>query len=141
MLPALVGPRSDWIFTIRSARSTRASAGGAPPLYELASVGPPGQKDVEGYREGVRVEAPKGPLGQAPVEGKAVLDFLWDTRVGCMVKLWPPEEEGGESEREEGGPGPPWTVFSFFFFSFCFLLLSFLCQAWPWGGGERGALL
>ena len=36
----------------------------------------------------------------------AVLAFLRDTRVGCMVTLRP-QEEGEDSEGEEGGRGPP----------------------------------
>ena len=44
---------------------------------------------------------------------KAVLTFLRDTRVGCMVSLAPLEEEEEgpappqNKEGEEGGPGPP----------------------------------
>ena len=75
---------------------------------------------MEGDREGVRVEAPKGPLGQAPVEGKGN---------GSSFGLPAGHEDlvygqvaargggGGGSEREEDGPGP------------------------PSGEGERGALL
>ena len=40
----------------------------------------------------------------------AVLDFLRDTGVDCMVSLAPPAEEEGEwgvDEGQEGGPGPP----------------------------------
>ena len=43
----------------------------------------------------------------------AVLTFLRDTRVGSMASLaprgeeWWGKEEDSESEREEGGPGPP----------------------------------
>ena len=65
---------------------------------------------MEGYREGVRVEAPKGPLGQAPVNGKCnggSADFLRDAKVGNVVKLGPPQEEEEHSEREEGGPRLP----------------------------------
>ena len=43
---------------------------------------------------------------------EAVLDFLRDTRVGCMVTLRPAEEEDGEgSEGEAGGLGPPRPYF------------------------------
>ena len=38
---------------------------------------------------------------------EAVLTFLRDTNVGCMVAIAPLEEEGEVAEGEEGGPGPP----------------------------------
>ena len=40
---------------------------------------------------------------------EAVLDFLRTTRIGCIgADRGPPEEEEGEeSEGEEGGPVPP----------------------------------
>ena len=39
---------------------------------------------------------------------EAVLTFLRDARVGCMVSLAPPEGEEGEGENgEKEGPGPP----------------------------------
>ena len=56
------------------------------------SVGPTGQKNVERHREGMRVETSLGPLGPAFAEEKAteaVLDFLQDRKVGCMVTLRP----------------------------------------------------
>ena len=74
----------------------------------MPGVGAPGQKNVEGYREGVWVEAPEGPLGQVAVEGEGNRGGPRFLRVGCMVTARkPPEEEGGGSESEEGGPGPP----------------------------------
>lgn len=38
---------------------------------------------------------------------EAVLEFLRDTKVGYMVTVRVPEEEGLDSEGEEAGPGPP----------------------------------
>ena len=40
---------------------------------------------------------------------EAVLEFLRDTRVGCMVAKRPQGEEGegSKTEGEESGPGPP----------------------------------
>ena len=42
---------------------------------------------------------------------EVVLPFLGDTKVGCMVTLASPEEEGPvpppDGEGEEGGPSPP----------------------------------
>ena len=38
---------------------------------------------------------------------EAVLYFLRDTKVGCVVTLRPPEEEGEDSDGDEDGPGPP----------------------------------
>ena len=59
-------------------------------------MGAPGQKNVEGYREGVWVEAPEGPLGQVAVEGEGNRGGPRFLRVGCMVTARkPPEEEGG----------------------------------------------
>ena len=93
----------------------------APPFHQVPGVGPVG-KDVEGDREGVRGETPAHSLGQAPVGWRAtetVLDFLRMTRVGCIgTEIEPPEEDGGESEGEEGGPGPVRLQF--------FLRLSFV---------------
>ena len=36
-----------------------------PPLRHVQGVGSPYQEGVEVHREGVRVETPKSPLGQA----------------------------------------------------------------------------
>ena len=47
-----------------------ATAVASSPLHELPSVGPPSQKDVEGYREDMRVETPEDTLSQAVVEGE-----------------------------------------------------------------------
>ena len=41
---------------------------------------------------------------------RVVLNFLPDTKVGCMVTIAPSKEEekeGAAVEGEEGGPGPP----------------------------------
>ena len=77
----------------------------------------------------VDAEEGKGPrapsvrrLFREPRDTEALLDFLRDTRVGGLprlacfgvmedetgreLELWA-EDEGSESEGEEGGPGPP----------------------------------
>ena len=58
-----------------------------PSLHRVPGLAAPSQKVVEKYREGMRVEAPKGPLGKWLLEEKsteAVPVFLRDTRVGCI---------------------------------------------------------
>ena len=54
---------------------------------------------------------PRAPSVRLLWDGRAteaVLDFLRDTRVGCLVALRrPPEERGDDGEEEESGPGPP----------------------------------
>lgn len=66
---------------------------------------------MEGHREGLRIETPKGPSVRLLCderETEAVLEFLRDTGVWCMVaRRRPPEQEGEDSECEEGGPDPP----------------------------------
>ena len=74
---------------------------------------------------------------------EAVLDFLQDTRVGCMVTVRRPlEDEGGYSDNEEGGPGPPQNVlFSVLSFA-SFPLSSHLFPLFRGLlGGEGGVLL
>ena len=93
-------------------------------------MGPSSQEDVEGDLEGMRVEHPKASSVRHLWEDKAteaVLGFLRDTRVGCVVNTGrlPGEEGGGEGEveiNEEDGPGPPLAVFSFVFFPYFFPL-------------------
>jgi hypothetical protein len=58
------------------------------------------------------VETPAHSLGQASVGWAGYgggLEFLRTTRVGCIgtERVPPEEEEGEDSEGEEGGPGPP----------------------------------
>lgn len=76
---------------------------------------------------------------------EAVLVFLRDTRVGCIVYLAPPEEEGEDESKEgegpgppqdegkDGGPGPPWNT-SFLCLSFVFLWFVFLWRNLDEGG-------
>ena len=62
-------------------------------------MGPPGQKYVEGYRKGMRVETPEGPPARLLWKEEAtgtVLAFLRNTGVGRTVTLRPLEEEKGE---------------------------------------------
>ena len=68
----------------------------------------------------------------------AVLEFLRDTRVGCLVivRRLPREEEREGEENEEDGPGPPSAVFSFVS-SFCFLSpLPVGLSPFPCSGGQ-----
>ena len=41
-----------------------------PPFYGAQGIVAPDQEDVEGNREGARVETSKGPLSQVAVEGE-----------------------------------------------------------------------
>ena len=42
-----------------------------PPVHRVQGLAPPADHEaVEGYRVGVRVETPKGPLGQVALEGE-----------------------------------------------------------------------
>ena len=81
----------------------------------MQSTGSSGQENVEGDRKTCRWKHPKAPSIRHLWKGKAteaVLDFLRDTRVGCMVNSRrPPRREGGEEGEgkinEEDGLGPP----------------------------------
>ena len=55
---------------------------------------------------------------------EAVLDLLRDTKVGCMVALRPPEEEGGGTKGEEGASTALDCIFPLFFLLF-FHFVSF----------------
>ena len=72
---------------------------------------------MEGHREGMRVETPRDPSVRWLWDGRAtgaVLDFLRDTRVGCMMTTGPPNEGGGS--------GPPYGCI----FIFLLALLPFI---------------
>ena len=43
------------------------------------------------------------------------MDSLRDTRAGCMVKIGPSREEGGDREGKKGEPGPSLAVVLYFF--------------------------
>lgn len=65
---------------------------------------------------------------------ETVLEFLWDTRVECIVTARRPleeEEEGEDTEKEEGGLEPPYNV------PFLCLSLSPPCSA-VFGEKEKG---
>ena len=69
----------------------------------MPSVGPTGQEVAEGHREGMRVETPEAPSVRLLWREKAteaVLAFLRDARVGCMVAL-----RQGSSMTGYAGPG------------------------------------
>ena len=79
-------------------------------------------------------EHPKAPSAKHLWKDKttgAELEFLRDTRAGCLVTVRMfPREEGEGGENAEDGPGPLYTViFSVSFFCFFPLLvfLSFFC--------------
>ena len=42
-----------------------------PPVYGVQDLAAPDQEVAEGYREGARMEASEGPLGQMAIEGEA----------------------------------------------------------------------
>ena len=103
-----------------------------PSLHGVQGLDAPDQEAMGGRREGSRVEAPQGTLGQVydlfegrwpevlrPILVKkwkeksteAVLAFLGSTRAGCIsARRVAPEDADGSgrgNEGEEGGPGPP----------------------------------
>ena len=97
----------------------RETADPPPPFTECRAWAPQARKMWKTTGKACGWKHPKAPSVRHLWEGEAtetVLDFLRDTRVGCMVNVrrHPREEEGGE-EREEGeggineedGPGPP----------------------------------
>ena len=91
------------MLVVQQRRTTVAT----PPVHAVPSVGPTGQKAVEEDREGMR--HPRAHLWDERAT-EAVLEFLREIRVGCLVTMRRPpeeEEEGEDSESEEGGPGPP----------------------------------
>ena len=49
----------------------RKAADLPPPVYGVLSLAAADSAAMEGYREGLRVEIPRGPLGQVAVEGEA----------------------------------------------------------------------
>ena len=57
----------------------RRAAVPPPPLHGVSGMGATGQ---ENETEGVWVKA---PLGQVAMEGEGNLDFLRDTRAGCIM--------------------------------------------------------
>ena len=76
----------------------------------MASLGSAGREDVEGDRESYEWKRPRTPAVRLLWDGRAteaVLEFL-RTRVGCIgtESARPEEEEGEDSEGEEGKPGP-----------------------------------
>ena len=92
----------------------------APPFHQVPGVGPAGEKNVEKDRTASgRARGPRqsgcygmeGPRRRGiPPSGSALcLDFLRTTRVDCRGtdRAPPEEEEGEETEGEEGGPGLP----------------------------------
>ena len=70
---------------------------------------------VEGHKEGLRVETPKGPLGQVALEGDGhggSLRVLEGHQVVCIsTRRKPPEEDrdgdGSGDGGEKDGPGLP----------------------------------
>ena len=95
-------------------------------------MGPTDQEPVEGCREGVGVGTPKGPLGQEPVATGAVLDLLWDTRVGYMVTNPRGKKEENSETGCEGRAGTTLgCMFFLFLVSFLCLLLFFFCPSFP----------
>ena len=84
----------------------------------MSCVGPAGQEDVLGDREGGRVETPVQSLGQAAVgwvgDGGGDRGFAYDeSRVRMNGESDLGEADGEDSESEEGGPGPPLIEFFF----------------------------
>ena len=95
----------------------REAADEPSPVYGVPSLGPSDQEVVEEDRKDYKWQHPRTPSARrlwAEGATEAVLEFLWDTRVGCRVssgRVRVEEVKGVEgvllSEGEEGGPGPP----------------------------------
>ena len=83
------------------------------------------------YREGLQVETPAGPLGQAVQTDKAteaVFSFLRNTRIGFSVTVRrAPEEERDGSEAEDGRPPSPFKNVPFLSTSFRPCLCPIFC--------------
>ena len=93
----------------------------------MPCLGPPDKRPLESIGKACRWKHPRAQTVRLLFEDQratpAVLHFLRETKVGRVVTLAPPEveweeeleevnlwleeEEGQESENEEGGPGPP----------------------------------
>ena len=83
-----------------------------PPLRQVQGMVSTVGQDAEGHWEGLQVETPAGPLGQATVEG-------WDNGGGVGIpkkhesgmfgvfEATSEDEEGDDREGKEGGPSPP----------------------------------
>ena len=107
-------------------------SGEPPPLHQVSSVEPPDQEVMERYMEACGWKHPRAPSVRLLWDERATevaLDFLQDTRVGCMGA---PRGGGEDSENEGGGLNPPYNVLFFcsfplfvsFAFSFSFLLFG-----------------
>lgn len=106
-----------------------------PPNRKVQNLRPSGSQDVEGDRKGVRVEASTGSHLRKNSDERAtgaVLTFLRDTRVDCMI-MWHPRRmrgwRGGQQERREGQT--PLRIHLFLSFVFP---LSFLGAVFSFGG-------
>ena len=89
----------------------------------MPGVGSPSQEIVEGHREDVRWKHSRASSVKWSWKKKsmeAVLEFLRDTRVGCMVTMGKPQEEELEQGRgaraRRAGRASPCNVPSFVFF-------------------------
>ena len=84
----------------------------APPFHLVPGVGSAGKEDVEGDREDVRMEASTHSVSQAAVgwtgDGGSFRIFAHDeSQVHRNRECSLRRKRGGDSEGEEGGPGPP----------------------------------
>ena len=108
----------------------------------MKGLGPTGGEDVGEDREGVRVEASKSLLCPENVRRGAtvaVLDFLQDFRVGCMLSLAPLRRKGRSAKERRGAQAHPSIFFLFLYLS---LVLSPFSSFWRiWDEGDKGALL
>ena len=66
-----------------------------PPVYGVLSLAAADSVTMEGYREGLREEIPRGPLGQVAVERK-----VYGGHVGFSGR-----HEGGAHQRQVEAPG------------------------------------
>ena len=108
------------------------SSGEPPPLRQVPGVGLPDQEAVEGHTEGVRVEAPKGPLGQVVVgweDNGGGLGFLAGYQGRVHGDDRTPEGGGGAARQRErrAGRARPRLHFCFPSCPPSVYFVSFLC--------------
>ena len=115
-----------------------------PSGGQAQGLGSPEEEDVGGDQKGGRVEAPEGPVRNMSRDERAteaVLTFLRDTKVRCIVTVAPPEEEK-EGEIVDGGRTGPTRPRLYFSLSLCHVFPSIFFVFWRiWGEGEGGAQL
>ena len=88
----------------------RGAAIALPPLRRVQGMGPTPGQDAEGHWDGRKWKHQRAPSDRLPWKDgamEAVLDSLRSTSgIFGDFEATPEDEEGEDSEGEEGGPGP-----------------------------------